>query len=123
MATTIPNVYGAYGSVYTVGSGGGSSTGISSWPPVTTAAPSYYTAGTGSSVFTTTANTYSNDIIIKREGKGDIRVGDTLEMLMDRLCIIQPAMDLIEKYPALREAYEQYKIIEEMVKNGDSDEI
>ena len=41
---------------------------------------------------------------------------------MDRLCIIQPAMELLEKYPALREAYENYKIIEAMVKNGNEDE-
>jgi hypothetical protein len=88
----------------------------------------YVTTGGGGGAYwtipTTYANTpaYTNDVIIKREGKEDIHVAKTLEMLMDRLCIIQPAMDLIEKYPALREAYENYKMIETMVKNGNEDE-
>lgn len=74
--------------------------------------PSYYTT---SSIYASN-NAYSNDIIIRREGKEDIPVAKTLEMLMERLCVIEPAMDLIAKYPALKEAYENYKIVEAMVK-------
>lgn len=73
-------------------------------------------------------NTYSyttvpsDDVIIRRHGKQDIAVAKSIEAIMDRLCIIEPALDLIAKYPALREAYENYKMIEAMVKNGDPDD-
>ncbi len=117
MATNLPNLAaGAVGSLYTIsptGGGGGGGT----WQ-TTTVTPSYYTTG---SIYANAAS-YSNDIIIRRDGKEDLHVAKTLEMLLDRLCIIQPALDLIEKYPALREAYENYKIIETMVKNSNEDE-
>ena len=70
----------------------------------------------------TTYTTPSGDVIIRRHGKQDIAVAKSIEAIMDRLCIIEPALDLIAKYPALREAYENYKMIEAMVKNGDPDD-
>jgi hypothetical protein len=84
---------------------------------VTSVAPAYYP------IPNTYASppTFGSDVIIRREGKEDLLVAKTLEMLLDRLCIIMPAIDLIEKYPALREAYENYKLIETMVKNGNED--
>lgn len=109
MATNVPNITIGTGAVGPAGMYLDSST---SW---ITAAPSYQHS------FTTYANTaphYSNDIVIRRDGKPEVKVAETLEMLLDRLCIIQPAIELIEKYPALREAYENYKMIEAMVKNG-----
>jgi hypothetical protein len=119
MATNLPNLaVGALGSVYSispVGGGGGNST----WTTVT-AAPSYYHTG---NIYANVPS-YNNDIIIRRDGKEDLHVAKTLEMLMDRLCIIQPAIEMLEKYPALRDAYENYKLIEAMVKNGkDEDEL
>ena len=109
---TISNIIGATGSTYGIYTG---ATGTSAtWNSAT---PTYYTT---SSIYANT-NSYSNDIIIRREGKNDIHVAETLEMLMNRLCIIQPAMDLIEKYPALREAYENYKMMEALLLGGDKE--
>lgn len=41
-------------------------------------------------------------------------------MIMDRLAIVDPMIELHEKYPALKDAYENYKIVEAMCK-GDND--
>lgn len=56
-------------------------------------------------------------------GNGDkIRVGETIKMIMDRLCIIEPSFQLHEKYPALKEAYDSYKMIEAMCRAGDKED-
>jgi hypothetical protein len=91
-------------SSYTIGA-----TGSNYWAT----SPSYYTT---SSIYANT-NAYSNDIILRREGKPDIHVGEMFDTIMERLCLIQPAFDMIDKYPALKEAYENYKIVEAMVKH------
>lgn len=117
MATNVPNIYGSTGCAtvnwgnLTTGAVG--STGSSGSTTYWSATPSYYTT---SSIYANT-NSYSNDIILRREGKPDIHVGEMFDTIMERLCIIQPALELLEKYPALKEAYENYKIVEAMVKH------
>jgi hypothetical protein len=44
------------------------------------------------------------------------KVMKRLEIIEERLLIVEPDLSLHEKYPALKEAYEQYKIIEKLVK-------
>lgn len=86
-------------------------------------APTY--VSTGTYTINATSPVYSNgvnDIILKRNGKDDLYVGKAIDAIMERLCIIEPAFELLEKYPALREAYNNYKLIETMVKNGDHDD-
>lgn len=56
-----------------------------------------------------------NEIIISRPGQADIRVGESLEAIMKRLAILSPDFDKMEKYPALRAAYENYLLIEAMI--------
>ena len=123
-----------YGISYTVGAqgatgpggggGGGVYTGVTGssagnviFNPGVVGSSSYYATG---SIYTTTP-AYEADLVLRRNGK-DIRVGDAIEMIMNRLCIITPALELIEKYPALKEAYENYKLIETMVMNGDDED-
>ena len=64
----------------------------------------------------------STDIRISRPGKPDLAVASTLDMIMDRLCIIEPSFKLMDKYPALKEAYDAYKAIEAMCRMGDKEE-
>jgi hypothetical protein len=90
-------------------------------------APTYVSTGTytinaTSSVYSNGVDYSNNDIILKRNGKDDLHVGKAIDAIMERLCIIEPAFELLEKYPALREAYNNYKLIETMVKNGDHDD-
>lgn len=60
----------------------------------------------------------SNDLVINRPGKQPLKVADTLEKIMDRLSIIEPDFDKMDRYPALEEAYNNYKIIEAMLVDG-----
>lgn len=69
-----------------------------------------------------TYSPYSNDVVIKRPGKEEIKVGATLDAIMERLCIIEPAFEKLEKYPALKEAYNNYKMIEALIKNDEGNE-
>ena len=63
-----------------------------------------------------------NDVRISRPGKPDLAVASTLDMIMDRLCIIEPSFKLMDKYPALKEAYDAYKAIEAMCRMGDKED-
>jgi hypothetical protein len=54
------------------------------------------------------------------EIEGDLRVGGvsikkSLEAINDRLAILQPNPEKLEKYEALRKAYEHYKLLEKLV--------
>ena len=69
---------------------------------------------------TTIDTTTYNDISIYREGKQPIKIAETLEKIMERLSIIEPDLEKIEKYPALREAYENYRAIEALIANDES---
>lgn len=42
---------------------------------------------------------------------------EKIEAIEDRLAILRPDETLHEKYPALKEAYEHYKLIEKLVKD------
>lgn len=86
-----------------------------------TGAATYSFANTSTYTVNTPSNEFQTDVYIERNGKR-IAVGKTLEQIMERLCIIEPAFELIEKYPALKEAYDNYKMIEALVKNGTPDD-
>lgn len=95
------------GSVLTLGG-----TGASSW---TTASPYVYTTnGTA-----TATNGTSSAIKIQGDAEiaGDLKVkgvniSDVLAKIQDRLAILVPDPERLEKYEALRQAYEHYKILE-----------
>lgn len=42
-------------------------------------------------------------------------VSSRLDKIEERLLIIQPDQELMKKYPALKEAYDHYKLIEALV--------
>ena len=44
-----------------------------------------------------------------------VDVGVTLKMLMRRLLILEDNFEKHEQYPALKDAYEKYKVIEQLV--------
>lgn len=52
--------------------------------------------------------------------KGDIKwkgrsLGTLLEKIEDRLCILEPPPEKLEKYQALKKAYEHYKLMEKII--------
>jgi hypothetical protein len=61
-----------------------------------------------------------SDLTIRRDGKPSIKVAETLETILDRMLILQPNFEKMEQYPALKQAYDNYKMIEALIAN-DSD--
>ena len=122
MPTNVPNVLvdsGATGSAtwnvstYVTGATG------SSVNPIYTISPSYYT--TSSNAIWTGNVPMNSDITIQYKNE-TIEVGKTLKTLMDRLCVIEPNFKLMEKYPALKEAYDNYKMMEALLANEGENE-
>ena len=74
---------------------------------------------TNPSMIKTATSVTAEDVVIVRPGRTPLQVGKTLDTIMDRLCIIEPSFQLMDKYPALKEAYDAYKIIEDMCRAGD----
>ena len=59
------------------------------------------------------------DFVVNRPGKPPLKVGQALDQIMERLAILEPDFDRIDRYPALREAYDNYKTIEALLIGGD----
>lgn len=119
MTTTIPNVYDPNSWSYAT-----STTGAVGAPAIWNISPGTtgtYTINTSSS-WPSYTTTVENDLVVKRPGKNDLHIVKTLEALMDRLAIIEPNFELMEKYPALREAYENYKVMEALLLGGEENE-
>lgn len=68
----------------------------------------------------TATMTFSDDVVINRDGKPAMNLAETLEKISDRLAILEPDLEKMEKYPALKEAYENYKIVEALIANENS---
>ena len=64
--------------------------------------------------------TVNNDLIIHRDGKESIKVCETLDVIMERLCILQPNFEKMEQYPALKAAYDNYKMVEALIANDEN---
>jgi len=59
--------------------------------------------------------TLTDDADIVINGKS---LTQTLNTLEERLLILQPDFEKMEQYPALKAAYEQYKLIEKLLHDG-----
>lgn len=80
---------------------------------MSTGDPPIYLGGGGPNWHYITASSYEPTYTHVREFN-DIK--DRLSLIEDRLAIIRPNNALQEKYPALKEAYEHYLLIEKLVK-------
>ena len=49
-------------------------------------------------------------------------IAEMMQVLKDRLLIITPDFEKHEKYPALKEAYDNYKLIEALCRDNDDDD-
>jgi hypothetical protein len=89
------------------------------------------TMGTGSS-YTSSTSMSTSILSIMAEGNGDamiktkkntINLDEMAEMmntLKERLLILTPNFEQHEKYPALKDLYDQYKVMEAMLKEEDN---
>jgi len=83
-----------------------------------------YSTGASNSVFTTTSpfiTTAGSNGTSSIEVNGDIvmngkSIGKVLEKIEDRLAILmEPSPEKLEKFTALKKAYEQYKLLEKLI--------
>lgn len=51
----------------------------------------------------------ASDVYLSRPNGRKIALGTILETIIDTLCIIEPDRDLIARYPALKEAYDDHQ--------------
>lgn len=91
----------------------------------TTVAPSYIVGGDAGAVLYGTSATWSSapsdmnltGVLSASDVKLDgVSMKDTLNSIQDRLAILVPAPDLLEKYESLKELYSQYKMMEALLK-------
>lgn len=50
----------------------------------------------------------ADDVIVKNSNGKTINIVDTLEYIMESLCLVVPNYTLMEQYPALKAAYENH---------------
>lgn len=65
------------------------------------------------------------DANVKIKAEGQLTIEDKngnkydvlefIQSVSERLCVLQPNFEAHEKYPALRDAYEQYKMLEKLL--------
>lgn len=109
--TTLPPSMGAMGATgnITISTGGGGFNGTSGYNYYTTSGPTYST--TPSSLSVTGDADFAGDITWKGRSLSKI-----LGSIEDRLAILQdPDPKKLEKYEALKKAYEHYKTLERLI--------
>jgi hypothetical protein len=103
MATTSANT-----GVYTISASPTINTGLSTggynW-----AANNSYNTGYNSSVTMAGAHIDEVDITLKRKDKPELKIGATLDLIIESLYIIVPDNEEHEKNPALKSAYEEWQ--------------
>lgn len=110
---------GSFGTLYTGGGGGGGG------------GTTYTLSGAGSSAWTTSYNNTPNVTITEkgidmREGS-DIKVGgrsltEFMEKMEERMAILTVDPAKMEKFAALKKAYENYKLMEKLCQEEDTKE-
>lgn len=80
------------------------------------------TATSASSIFTISPTNYTYTYNTPYASTDDInKLNERLDKLEQHLLTFKVDQLLMEKYPALKEAYESYKLIEALVKDGKHD--
>lgn len=58
------------------------------------------------------------DLVIEDDAGEVTNVGEFMKTISERLCVLQPNLEAHEHYPALKDAYEKYKMLEKLLANG-----
>jgi hypothetical protein len=107
----------------------GTSMGINgSWATIGSAGTGNYTINNSPNTFSTICNTSNNSLQVNgnAEFDGNIKwkgrdLGDFLQSIEDRLAIIQePTSERLEKFAALKKAYDHYKLMEKLCHDDSS---
>ena len=71
--------------------------------------------GSNSSFVCTGSANFKSEVIIQ-----GVDISKSIQEINKRLCILNPNLDKIEHFPALKKAYDQYKLIESMLNMEDT---
>ena len=55
------------------------------------------------------------DLILENEDGTEVNVNEVLNTISERLCVLSPNFEAMEEYPALKDAYKQYKMLEKLL--------
>lgn len=125
---------GNYSVVLPTGAGAVGATGNFTLPSGTLSInnPSMYGTLSAGSSYASSVSMSTSILSIMAEGDGDAMIktkknminldemAEMMAMLKDRLLILTPNFELHEKYPVLKDLYEQYKVVEAMLKEEDN---
>lgn len=125
---------GSWGAVPPLGSGAVGATGSFTLPSGTLGitSPSMYGTLSAGSSYASTVSMSTSILSIMAEGDGDAMIktkkntinldemADMMNTLKERLLILTPNFEQHEKYPVLKDLYEQYKVVEAMMKEEDN---
>lgn len=82
-----------------------------------------YGHGSAPNVANVDANGQFSASPIFRDANGEeINIIEALKDIKKRLLILEPNFEAHERYPALKEAYEHYKLMEDLLLTGNEDE-
>jgi len=62
-----------------------------------------------------TVRIHGDLVIADVEGKNEINVTHVMKTLQERLLVLQPNFEAMEEYAALKDAYDQYKMLEKLL--------
>lgn len=62
-----------------------------------------------------------NMTISDLDGNNTVDVGASIRAINERLLVLTPNFEAMEKYPALKDAYDQYKMLEKLLMESDSE--
>lgn len=78
-------------------------------------------SGNGSYVLTSTGTNFAWQDPGVYTTRAEIEIGRRLDKIEKQLLILKPSIELHEKYPALKEAYEAYLLVLKMVEGPGSE--
>lgn len=126
--------HNSYGAVPPLGAGAVGATGSFTLPSGTlgiTTPPNQWGTLSSSSSFASNITMSTSILSIMAEGDGDAMIKTKkhtinldemavmMETLKERLLILTPNFEMHEKYPVLKDLYEQYKVVEAMLKEDE----
>jgi hypothetical protein len=63
----------------------------------------------------TTVTVAGGDLVLEEKDGTQINVNEFIKTMNDRFCVLQPNFEAMEEYPALKDAYDQYKMLEKLL--------
>jgi len=64
------------------------------------------------------STTFTGDLVLRNKDGKELDIGATIETMQERFLILQADFEAHEEYPALKDAYDQYKMLEKLLKGG-----